>query len=70
MNDGGSRLGYSGEIPVGVLSRDRPGLLRDDPLADLLNGKSDFNRHPLVHSGGFNPASSTRRSLSRQGVAG
>lgn len=63
MNDNGSRLGFSGGIPAGVLSSDRPGLLRDDPLADLFNEKSDFNRHPLVHSGGFNPANSLRREV-------
>ena len=63
MNDGGSRLGSIGKIPIGVLSRDRTGLLRDDPLADLLNGKSDFNRHPLVHSCVFNPANSSRQEV-------
>ena len=63
MNDNGSRLGFSEEIPVGVLPSYRPSLLRDDPLANLFNEKSDFNRHPLVHSGGFNPANSLRREV-------
>ena len=59
MNDNGSRPSFSGEIPVRVLSGDRPGLLWSDPLADLLNEEPDSNRYTLDHSGGYNPASSS-----------
>ena len=66
MNDNGSRPSFSGEIPVRVLSGDRPGLLWSDPLADLLNEEPDSNRYTLDHSGGYNPASSSRVVKSRR----
>ena len=65
MNDRAIYPGSIGEFSVRVLSSDRPGLLRNDPLADLFDEKSDLNRYPLDHSGGSNPASSSSIRLEK-----